>query len=103
MKIPEAAQSGKIIVSNGADLLSGGEEIPSWIYSETDLTVTLPSISEISPNPVKAGTTLTIKGADLDLVKSVVFGGDLAVDTFATQTATQIELDVPINAVDGMN
>ena len=101
LKVPETAQTGKIIVSNGADLLSDGEEIPTWIYSEADLTVTLPSISEISPNPVKAGTVLTIKGADLDLVKSVVFGGDLTVDEFKMQSATQIELDVPENAEDG--
>lgn len=100
--LPADAQTGKIIVSNGADLLSDGEEIPTWIYSMDTLMVTLPSISKISPNPVKAGTLLTINGADLDLVKSVVFEGDFSVNEFSTQTATQIELLVPGNAQDGV-
>lgn len=100
--IPAKARTGKIIVSNGADLLSDGEEIPTWIYSEDDLTVTLPSISAISPNPVKAGTVLTIAGSDLDLATSVVFGGDLSVNEFSTHTATQIELLVPVYAQDGV-
>jgi len=102
LKLPEDAQTGKIIVSNGADLLSDGEEIPTWIYSEDALTVTLPSISEISPNPVKAGTLLTINGTDLDLVKSVVFEGDFKVDTFQTQTETKIEVNVPERTEDGV-
>lgn len=102
LKIPADSQTGKIIVSNGADLLSGGEDIPSWIYSTDDLTVTLPSISEIMPNPVKAGTALTIKGNDLDLVTSVLFGGNLTVTKFSTHSATQIELLVPEDAQDGV-
>ena len=102
LKLPEDAQTGKIIVSNGADLLSDGEEVPTWIYSEDALTVTLPSISEISPNPVKAGTLLTISGTDLDLVKSVVFQGDFKVDTFQTQTETKIEVNVPERTEDGV-
>lgn len=102
LTIPETTQTGKIIISDGADLLSGSEEIPTWIYSEADLTVVLPSISTILPNPVKAGTLLTIEGADLDLVKSVVFQGDFQVDTFNVQTATKIEVNVPERTEDGI-
>ncbi|WP_303919512.1 glycan-binding surface protein [Draconibacterium sediminis] len=101
LTIPEEAQTGKIIVSDGADLLSGGEEIPTWIYSSSDLTVVLPSISTISPNPVKAGSLVAITGSDLDLVKSVVFKGDFKVDSFQTQTATKIEINVPERTEDG--
>ena len=99
--IPEKAQSGKIIVSDGADILSDGEEIPNWIYSNNDLNVVLPSITSITPNPVKAGTALSITGADLDLVHSVIFAGGDSVRTFATHTGTEISLTVPMTAQDG--
>ena len=78
--LPAEAQTGKIIVSDGADLLSNGEDIPSWIYTEEDIVVTLPSISGLSPNPVKAGEKLTINGADLDLVAKVILPGGTEVE-----------------------
>ena len=93
--LPDAAQTGKIAISNGA-------ADPIIIYSESDMTVTLPAITSFSPNPVKAGTDLTITGTDLDLVKSVIFGGDKSVALFTNQTATSITVTVPINAEDGM-
>lgn len=92
--VPEEAQTGKIAVSNGA-------EDPIIVYSETVLNVILPAFTNISPNPVKAGTELTITGSDLDLVKTVRFGGSKNVDAFTEQTATSITLTVPEDAQDG--
>ncbi|MFA5973785.1 MAG: glycan-binding surface protein [Lentimicrobiaceae bacterium] len=93
LKVPAAAQTGKIAVSNGAD-------DPIIIYSTSDLTVTLPGLTSMAPNPVKAGTTLTITGTNLDLVKSVIFGGNKSVTTFTSQALTQIVLTVPVDAQD---
>lgn len=92
--VPANAQTGKIAVSNGA-------EDPIIVYSATALTVKLPAFSSITPNPVKAGTQLTITGTDLDLVKTVVLGGNKNVTTFISQSATQLLLTVPQDTRDG--
>jgi len=94
LNVPVVSKTGKIAVSNGA-------VDPVIVYSVTNLTVTLPAFTSITPNPVKAGTQLTIAGTDLDLVKTVVFGGDKNVTTFVSQSATAIVLTVPADAKDG--
>lgn len=94
VKVPAEAQTGKIAVSNGA-------EDPIIIYSQTELSVALPAITAISPNPVKAGEILTITGTNLDLVKKTVLGGEKTVTVFQSQSATKIELKVPADAKDG--
>jgi hypothetical protein len=94
VKVPLDAKTGTIVVSNG-------EAEPIMVESENPLTVTLPAFSAVSPNPVKAGTKLTIAGTNLDLVKSISFAGGASVTTFNSQTSTQIELTVPANAQDG--
>lgn len=88
VKVPAAARTGKIGVSNGA-------EDPIIVYTNDNLNVVLPGITSFSPNPVKAGTKLTIKGTDLDLVKNVSLGGNQNVNSFVSQTATEIILTVP--------
>lgn len=92
--VPAAAQSGKIAVSNGA-------EDPIIVYSEASLTVTLPAITEVSPNPVKAGTVLTVTGTNLDLVKTVVLGGNKTLTTFVSHSATEIKVMVPADTKAG--
>ena len=92
--VPEAAQTGLIQISNG-------EEVPIIVESETELTVTVPKVTELSPNPVKAGTMLTITGTDLDLVKQIGFEGTSNVSSFVSQEATKIEVIVPDDAHDG--
>jgi hypothetical protein len=93
VKVPAAAQTGKIAISNGADN-------PIIIYTTSNLTLALPAITTVSPNPVKAGTALTITGTDLHLVKTVIFGGNKKVTSFTSQSTTQIVLNVPEDAQD---
>ena len=95
LKLPAAAQTGFITLSNAA------EPIPILIKSVTELEVTVPKANQLSPNPVKASTTLTIQGTDLDLTKEVAFEGGGRVSTFISQSATKIELAVPADAHDG--
>ncbi|QGY44076.1 cell shape determination protein CcmA [Maribellus comscasis] len=92
--VPQEAQTGKIAISNGA-------EEPIIIYSSAELTVTLPAFATISPNPVKAGSSLTITGTNLDLVKQIVLGGDKTIAEFISHSETTIELSVPEDTQDG--
>jgi hypothetical protein len=86
--VPAAAQTGKISVSDGkAD--------PIIVFSTASLQVKLPVITTFLPNPVKAGTNLTITGTDLDLVKTVALGGSQNVTSFVSQTGTQLVLKIP--------
>lgn len=92
--VPEDAQTGLIVISNGlAD--------PILVESATAFEVSLPAVSKIAPTPVKAGAVLSIEGADLDLVKSIAFGGGAKVATFVSQSAGKIEVTVPADAKDG--
>lgn len=91
VNVPIEAQSGKIIVSNGA-------EIPIQVYSEATVNVTLPAITSFSPNPVKPGAPLTITGTDFQLVKSIMFAENLSVETFAVnENKTSITVTVPMD------
>lgn len=91
--VPAEAQTGKIAVSNGA-------EDPIIVYSTSELAVALPAVTAVAPNPVKAGTTLTITGTNLDLVKSVKLG-DKTVTEFTDQLETSLALTVPADTKDG--
>jgi hypothetical protein len=94
--IPAEAQTGKIAVSNAA-------EEPIIVYSATSLTVKLPAFTSVAPNPVKAGTALTITGTDLDLVETITLGGNkvIAAADFVSHSATEIVLTVPEDTKDG--
>jgi hypothetical protein len=95
--VPHEAQTGKISVSNG-------EEDPIIVYSTGILNVKLPVINKIDPNPVKAGTLLTITGNHLDLVTNIKFGGNITVNNsvFLYQRIDTIKLTVPENTQDGI-
>jgi hypothetical protein len=94
VKIPTDAQTGIIVLSNG-------EPEPILIESETPVTVSLPAITQITPNPVKAGTLLSLQGSNLDLVRDVIFGGGKTVTEFVSKSQQKIDLMVPADAKDG--
>ncbi|TCO10803.1 glycan-binding surface protein [Natronoflexus pectinivorans] len=95
--VPAEAQTGIIALSNGA-------EDPIIIYSDEQLTVIVSTIESVTPNPVKAETELSIKGADLDLVVQIRFAGDQVVnaDDFESQSDEEIVVVVPESAQDGV-
>ncbi len=94
VNVPADAQTGIVTLSNGA-------EIPILVESTYPLVVVLPAAATMTPNPVKAGTQLTITGTDLDLTNEIIFGGNKRVLTFVSKTATQIVVTVPSDAQDG--
>ena len=92
--VPEDAQTGIVVVSNGATE-------PILVESDSVLQVTLPAVTQISPAPVKAGSALTIEGTDLDLVKEIVFSGGSKVSAFTSIEPAKIVVNVPADAKDG--
>ncbi|MBS2099362.1 hypothetical protein [Carboxylicivirga linearis] len=92
--VPAEAQSGTIALSNAAD-------DPIIIYSEDELEVVIPTLSETTPNPVKPGEDLTFTGTDLDLVTSVTMGGEIVITKFVSQGTTALVVTVPTNTQNG--
>ncbi|MCB0837429.1 MAG: hypothetical protein KDD63_02355 [Bacteroidetes bacterium] len=73
------------------------------IVTAEAISIILPSITELNPTPVPAGSELTITGANLDLVQSIAFPGvpDLVSD-FNNQAPTEIKVTVPDSAISGL-
>jgi len=95
VKVPLEAQTGKLAVSDGATT-------PIIAYFEDELNVILPTFESFSPDMIRAGDVLTITGKDLDLVKSVSFGGGVTAASFTeNDTNTLITVTVPDDAQDG--
>lgn len=103
--VPVEAQSGKVIVSNGTDLLPEDDPnygVPTWIYSEEELNVILPVITSVTPLTVKAGNTIVVTGSHFDLVRSVQFSGDVTAALYTVNnTHTELTVTVPAAATDG--
>lgn len=95
VRVPEEAQSGKIILSDGA-------EIPNRLYSEVELQVVLPSVAEVADhNNIKPGATLTVTGENFDLVKEVrMENGEKVEFEFSAENKT-LRFTLPANAVSG--
>ena len=87
--VPEAAQAGDVTLH-----LANGKSV-TVAYALVE-----PAITGFSANPASAGSDVTINGTNLDLVKSVTFGGDVTVDVEATETA--ITVAVPTAAETGV-
>lgn len=95
VRVPEEAQSGKIILSDGA-------EIPNRLYSEVELQVVLPFVTEVADyNNIKPGATLTVTGENFDLVKEVrMENGEKVEFEFSAENKT-LQFTLPANAVSG--
>lgn len=95
VRVPEEAQSGKIILSDGA-------EIPNRLYSEVELQVALPSVAEVADyNNIKPGAIMTVTGENFDLVKEVrMENGEKVEFEFSAENKT-LQFTLPANAVSG--
>ena len=93
LAVPAEAQTGKIILSDGA-------EIPNWIYSEDELAVVLPSAETVVDlSAAKPGDVVKVKGVNLDLVEKVVMpNGD---EVEFTVNGDELSFVLPENASDG--
>ena len=94
LTVPEEAQSGLIILSDTAD-------IPNQIYSEEELTVTLPSVNNTSQlDNAKPGNTVEIQGQHLNLVKQVRTANGSEAEFAITNNET-LRFEIPTDAADG--
>jgi hypothetical protein len=95
IKVPASAQTGTLfITTSGTD--------PLTFETDSVVKVTLPSITALSPNPIKHQANLTITGTNLDLAAAVIFNGAaIPVTSFESQSATQIVVKVPAAASTG--
>lgn len=96
LRVPLTAKTGKLVIA-------GGGTEPSFIETEEELIVTLPSATALSPGTVNNGDSLTITGTDLDLVKEVIFTGVGAarVSGVTAKSPTELVVKVPANAATG--
>lgn len=93
--VPMEAQTGFLLFK------SGGTKPLSFV-SEEELIVTLPAVSALSTTSIKHTENLTITGTNLDLVNEIMFGGEQSVTEFESQSATEIVVEVPAQAVKGL-
>lgn len=95
VRVPEEAQSGKFILSDGA-------EIPNRLYSEVELQVVLPSVAEVADyNNIKPGAIMTVTGENFDLVKEVrMENGETMLFTYSAEQKA-LTFTIPCGAVNG--
>ena len=87
--LPAAAGDGEVLL-----VAKSGVEIPAG-----SLETVIPSELSVSASPVKAGSTLSVSGKDLDLVTSVTLPG--SVDAEFTLDEGTISFTVPATAQEG--
>ena len=90
--VPETATEGKLRL-----VMANGQKV------EVDFTLVKPTATGYNANPASAGSTIQIIGTDLDLVKSVDFGGAVAtVEKDAVSAdGTTLNVKVPMAAASG--
>jgi hypothetical protein len=104
----EVVSSERIKVTISQEAIEGYVKLNTpegQITSKTLLAYIEPiSISKISPNPVKAGETLTIEGDYLNLIQKVVFADDVTVmsSDFTIWERKKIALVVPKEVQSGI-
>lgn len=89
LTMPDTAQEGEATL-----LMVNGKSVTAAF------SLVKPAGFEYSANPAAAGSDITVTGTDLDLVKSVTFGGDLTVEVSAEETS--ITVAVPTTAEKGV-
>lgn len=92
--VPQTAEVGYIVLKTPS-----GE-----ITTKTRITYSEPiGVEGITPNPVKPGEVLVIKGEYLNLIKEVIFFEEVAVaeDDFIEHSRKEIQVRVPMTAKSG--
>ena len=70
--------------------------------SLSSLTFTEPmEIASFAPAEVLSGDVITITGEYLNIVKEVIFGGDVRATEFVSQSRHELKVKLPANAVSG--
>lgn len=92
VKVPASTVNGKILLEAASGVQT---------TSSSDLNILMPAITSMDPNPVDPESDLTLTGANLNLVSSILFQNADAVKTFVSQSATKIVVKVPKGVTEG--
>ena len=95
--IPTTAITGKIIISDGA-------EVENLFYSENELIIGKPSVTKLDSKNVKPADVLTFNGEHLEMIKAVEFSklNEVeAIEDFHIEDGI-ISVEVPGTATDGI-
>ena len=94
VRIPlEGPEPGVVsIVDNAGNVYSS---ITSLTFTESM------AIESFAPAEALSGDEITIKGEYLNIVQEVIFGGDVTVTEFASQSRHELKVVLPANAVSG--
>ncbi|RYY25828.1 MAG: hypothetical protein EOO04_11345 [Chitinophagaceae bacterium] len=92
VQVPGAATQGNLIFESASGVQTS---------SGTELVLSLPAVSNMSPNPIDPGANLSITGTNLDLVSSVTFANAPAVSSFVSKSATSLVVKLPTGVARG--
>lgn len=94
--IPATAVSGKIILSDGA-------EVENLLYSTEDLTIGKPSINKLEDRKVTVGYKITFTGNHIEMIKAVEFPkvNETEIIEGVEMINGQITVEVPAVATNG--
>lgn len=102
--VPIWAKTGSVVAGYMLSLTDSTSEF-TGIVSETELTVTAPTITKVSATTIKSGESLTIEGTQLNQIQYVRFNGaeDIAIaNNELYKELTSISVTVPVTAIDGV-
>ncbi len=96
----ESAEAIKLTMPESATEGEATLRMENGKTASVAFTLVKPVFKAFSENPAAAGSDIVISGTDLDLVKSVTFGGNLTVEVEATES--EISVAVPTTAENGV-
>lgn len=93
--VPEEAITGKIAISDA-------QELPNLIRSAEEVAIVLPSVSApLDLSKALPGSSVTVKGSNLDLVRDVQVPSGASLDFSYDSSAESITFTLPDNISDG--
>ncbi|MDO4158832.1 MAG: polygalacturonase [Prevotellaceae bacterium] len=95
--IPVEAKTGRIQLSDE------NSEGANYLYSDATLTVKLPTATELTPETVKAGSTITVNGTDLNQIATISLEGATVdtMDIVRAENGNSLSFTLPAEATDG--
>lgn len=102
--VPIWAKTGSVVAGYMLSLTDSTSEF-TGIVSETELTVTAPTITKVSATTIKSGESLTIEGTQLNQIQYVRFNGAEGIaiaNNELYKELTSISVTVPATAIDGV-
>ena len=99
--VPDNAITGRIAIGD-SDENANPDVIANKIYSEGELTIGSPTVKNAGAITAKAGSTISITGSYLKMIKSLAFeGASIDASEFASQDNAEITVVLPAAACDG--